>query len=89
MTSSNNLFSKTEIKELGKLADYELRSSYLHMWKRATSISTNEKIADIYEKRTNKKLDRNWSCATCTYNVYRQVGELYLRSISFYEAKNR
>lgn len=75
-----NYFNRQQIKQLSKLKEHFETVIYAQ-WKRGTTITENELMADVYERVTGKRLNRNWACGQCVYNAYKEVGELYFKSI--------
>ena len=74
-------------EQLDELKQYELHfyTAVKENYKRATPAALNDKIADVYEKMTGIKLNRNWGCGTCVLNAFKAVGQLYFDSKKYWE----
>lgn len=75
------LFNKNELKKLKEAEPY-LVSAVKSGYKLGTSNRLDNIVADCYEALTGKVVKRNFNCGKCVYNLYREVGEIYLKSIS-------
>lgn len=75
-----NYFNKKQIEQLQPYETHFHTVIYAK-YKRATSSRVNDFVANLYEDVTGEILDRNWSCATCVYNIFEKCGKLYYESI--------
>lgn len=73
-------FNKEQIERL-KPAEQHFTTVVYRQYKLATTSVMNNMVADTYEECTGKTLKRNFSCTRCCYNVYKEVGTLYFKSI--------
>ena len=79
-----NLYSKEQIAELKKLDVIQHFTTVLDSdYKRGTSSTQDNKVADIYDAATGGKVSRNFSCKSCVFNLYRKAGELYRTTLEF------
>ena len=76
----------TELKELDVIQHFNtaLDSDY----KRGTSSTQDNKVADIYDAATGGKVNRNFSCKSCVFNLYRNAGELYRKTLEWQKKEN-
>ena len=82
-------YTKEQLKELKDLNVIQHFDTVLDsQYKRGTFKETDNKVADIYEAATGKKISRNFGCKICVYNLYRDAGKLYRESIKFYKTEN-
>jgi len=74
-------------EQIDKLKDMEkhFRTVIKCQYKSGTTAKENDFICDIYEETTGEKLNRNWSCPICIFNVYKKIGTLYFDSINYLE----
>ena len=78
------MFTEEQIKQLEKLDVIRHFNTVLDSeFKRGTFRTTDEHLADIYEKATNTKVNRNFNCKNCVYNLYRNAGLLYRQSLEY------
>lgn len=77
-------FTKEELEVL-KEAEKHFDTVVKHDYKLYSSIELNNKIADVYDKRTNQKLHRNWACSRCTFNAFNRIGILYYASLQYWK----
>ena len=47
------------------------------------------KLAEIYEKTTKEVATRNFSCAHCQLNLFKQLGRVYYASLDFYKEEEK
>lgn len=80
-------FTKDEIATLKKAETY-FYTATKENYKRASTSSLNNLVADIYEKVTGNRVNRNWTCGTCVLNCYKAAGALYYESIRYWEEKD-
>lgn len=73
-------FNEEELNELKEAESY-FHTCVNASYKRNTPIKLDNKVADIYERATNDKVRRNWSCAKCVYDIYLKVGKMYFASM--------
>ena len=80
------MFTKKQIKEIEKLDVVKHFNTVIDsQYKRGTTSTQDNSLADIYDEATGGKVSRNFSCKTCVYNLYRNAGMLYRKSIEFYK----
>ena len=79
-----NLYSKEQIAELKKLDVIQHFKTVLDSdYKRGTSSTQDNKVADIFDAATGGKVSRNFSCKSCVFNLYRKAGELYRETLEW------
>lgn len=78
-----NYFTKEQIEKL-KSFEHHFYTAVYENYKRASAASDNDYVADLFEKTTGGKLNRNWSCGTCVLNAYKAVGKLYYESKEYW-----
>lgn len=78
-----NYFTKQQIEQL-KVFEHHFYTAVYENYKRASAASDNDYVADLFEKTTGGKLNRNWSCGTCVLNAYKIVGKLYYESKEYW-----
>lgn len=84
------MFSKEQMKRLQEMgAEYHFTTITLSQFKRGTPLSYDNEIADMYDKATNTKIDRNWSCKSCAYHSYKKIADLYFESKKYYAKKEK
>lgn len=84
-----NLYSKEQIAELKKLDVIQHFKTVLDSdYKRGTSSTQDNKVADIYDAATGGKVSRNFSCKSCVFNLYRDAGKLYRESLEYQMKEN-
>ena len=49
---------------------------------------TQYETADIYEEATGIKLQRNFNCKSCVFNLYKNAGILFRQSELYYKQEN-
>ncbi len=79
-------FTDEEMKQLYKAQihfESVLKESRL---KGAPGWLTKE-VAQLYEKRFGKKLNRNYNCQVCAFSIYRIVGEQYFKQLQEKQAE--
>ncbi len=78
------MFTEEQIKQLEKLDVIRHFNTVIDSeYKRGTFRTTDEQLADIYETATNTKVNRNFNCKTCVFNLYRNAGLLYRKSLDY------
>lgn len=77
-------FTKQEL-ELLKEAEIHFKTVRDGQYKRATGWKLNTLVADLYDKATGEKIDRNFSCGVCCFNIFKKVGEKYFTDKKYYE----
>lgn len=45
--------------------------------------------ADVWEERTGQKVNRNWSCSSCSFNFINMVGKYYIADMELYEKEEQ
>ena len=85
------MYSKEQIKELEKIGQTVKHFATVTQsgFKRGSLIKEDNAVADIYEKATNTKVERNFGCKSCNYNFYKKAAELYYQSKKFYEEEEK
>lgn len=53
-------------------------------YKRGTTSRQNTLVADIYDEVTGLKVSRNFGCSVCCFRLYRDAGNLYFASQTFW-----
>ena len=56
-------------------------------YKRNTPSKDCLKLAEIYEKTTKEVATRNFSCAHCQLNLFKQLGRVYYDSLEYYKTQ--
>lgn len=83
-------FTEEQIKTLEEMkADYHFTTIIQSAFKRGTSLAYDNEVANIYEKATGKKIERNWNCKACAFNTYKQIAQLYFQSKKHYEEEEK
>ena len=77
-------FTKQEL-ELLKEAEIHFLTVRDGQYKRATGWKLNTLVADLYDKATGEKIDRNFGCGVCCFNIFKKVGEKYFADKKYYE----
>lgn len=69
------------LKELGAVNSFDtvLDSEYM----RGVALEVTKEVADIYDAATGGKVSRTFGCKSCVFNLYRNAGELYRKSVEF------
>ena len=81
-----NIYTKEQMQTLKKMGAVEHFNTVLDsQYKRGTIKSENELVADIYDAATNTKIQRNFSCKSCVFNLFKLAGELYRKSELYYK----
>lgn len=80
-------FTKEQIERLADAVEY-FNTAVNANYKRASTVTLNDLVADIYLEATGKVLNRNWGCGTCVLNAYKEAGRLYYDSVKHYEEEN-
>ena len=80
-------FTKEQIERLADAVEY-FNTAVNANYKRASTVTLNNLVADIYLEATGKVLNRNWGCGTCVLNAYKEAGRLYYDSVKHYEEEN-
>lgn len=80
----NKYFSKEQIKQLKDADVIKHFNTVLDSeYKRGTTDIQNNLVADLYDEVTGGKISRSFGCKSCVYNLYRNAGELYRKSVEF------
>lgn len=79
-----NILSKEDLEIFSK-HEREFYTSINHDYKRNTSSRDCLLLAEIYEKTTNIKVTRNFSCGSCQMTLFKQLGNLYYDSVNYYK----
>lgn len=77
-------FSKEDIEKLREY-EYYFTTTVKYGYKRNTVKQVNEYIADIYDSATSEKINRNFSCNKCVFDMFTTVGKLYFASIEYHK----
>lgn len=80
----NRRFTKEELEQL-QVAEIHFRTVINSAYKRATGPKLDTIVADLYDKATGGKIQRNFSCGICSFNMYKQIGEKYYADKKYYE----
>lgn len=81
-------FTKDDINILMKY-EYYFSTVIKYNYKRNTTRQINDEVADVYERTTNEKLSRNYSCSSCVFNIFKTVGKLYFDSIEYWKNEDK
>lgn len=73
------LFNGGELKKLEKVRGHFYTAVNLS-YKNNTTKEENDMVADLYERVTGEKVNRNWACPKCTYDLFRKAGEIFFKS---------
>lgn len=79
----NKVFTKEQIAKL-KEFEHDFHTVLDLKYKRNNTRAEMEKIASIYEEATHEKINKDWACNVCQYNIVAKVGELYRKSVSYW-----
>lgn len=79
----NKVFTKEQIAKL-KEFEYDFHCVLDLKYKRNNTRAEMEKITSIYEEATHEKLNKDWACNVCQYNIVAKVGELYRKSVAYW-----
>ena len=79
----NKVFTKKQIDTL-KFMEKDFHTVLDLKYKRNNTRAEMEKIASIYEEATHEKINKDWACNVCQYNIVAKVGELYRKSIAYW-----
>lgn len=79
----NKVFTKEQIVKL-KEFEHDFHTCLDLKYKRNNTRAEMEKIASIYEEATNEKINKDWGCNVCQYNIVAKVGELYRKSVAYW-----
>lgn len=79
----NKVFTKEQIEAL-KFMEKDFHTVLDLKYKRNNTRAEMEKIASIYEEVTHEKINKDWACNVCQYNIVAKVGELYRKSIAYW-----
>lgn len=79
----NKVFTKEQIEAL-KFMEKDFHTVLDLKYKRNNTRAEMEKIASIYEEATHEKINKDWACNVCQYNIVAKVGELYRKSIAYW-----
>ena len=79
-----NYFTKEQIKQLKDADVIKHFNTVLDSeYKRGTTDIQNNLVADLYDEVTGGKISRSFGCKSCVFNLYRNAGELYRKSVEF------
>ena len=78
----NKVFTKEQIEAL-KFMEKDFHTVLDLKYKRNNTKAEMEKIASIYEE-ANEKINKDWACNVCQYNIVAKVGELYRKSVAYW-----
>lgn len=79
----NKVFTKEQIEAL-KFMEKDFHTVLDLKYKRNNTRAEMEKISSIYEEATHEKINKDWACNVCQYNIVAKVGELYRKSIAYW-----
>lgn len=79
----NKVFTKEQIAKL-KEFEHDFHCVLDLKYKRNNTRAEMEKIASIYEEATHEKINKDWACNVCQYNIVGKVGELYRKSVAYW-----
>ena len=79
----NKVFTKEQIEAL-KFMEKDFYTVLDLKYKRNNSRAEMEKISSIYEEATHEKINKDWACNVCQYNIVAKVGELYRKSVAYW-----
>lgn len=81
-------FTREQIAILKPAEEYFNTVVHSH-YKRASTVTLNELVADIYLQATGEQVARNWGCGSCVMTCYEKAGRLYYESKEYWEAMDR
>ena len=70
--------NKSDIEKLKPLTEYFLQVK--EKYKRASTLSEDTLVSEYYTKLTGK-LENNFSCNQCVFNIYSTVGQAYWEAL--------
>lgn len=79
----NKVFTKEQIDAL-KFMEKDFHTVLDLKYKRNNTRAEMEKISSIYEEATHEKINKDWSCNVCQFNIVAKVGELYRKSVAYW-----
>ena len=79
----NKVFTKEQIEAL-KFMEKDFHTVLDLKYKRNNTRAEMEKITSIYEEATHEKINKDWACNVCQYNIVAKVGELYRKSVAYW-----
>lgn len=79
----NKVFTKEQIEAL-KFMEKDFHTVLDLKYKRNNSRAEMEKITSIYEEATHEKINKDFACNVCQYNIVAKVGELYRKSVAYW-----
>lgn len=79
----NKVFTKEQIAKL-KEFEHDFHCVLDLKYKRNNTRAEMEKITSIYEEATHEKINKDWACNVCQYNIVAKVGELYRKSVAYW-----
>lgn len=83
------MYTKKQLDRLKELDVIQHFTTVINsQYKRGTFRHVDEEVADIYENASGKKIQRNFTCKSCVFNLYKVAGELYFESEKYYKQKN-
>lgn len=83
----NKIFTKEQIQVL-KEFEQDMHTVLDLKYKRNNTRADLDKMACIYEECTGVKISREYSCPQCQFNLVAKVGELYRKSVAYWEAED-
>lgn len=83
------MFSREQIKELKALGAVEHFDTILNSdFKRGTPHAMNVRVAELLDAARGQVVNRNLSCRSCVYELYKQAGRLYYDSLAEIQKEN-
>lgn len=83
------MFSKQDIKELKDMGAVEHFDTILNSdFKRGTPHAMNVRVAELLDAARGQVINRNLSCRSCVYELYKQAGRLYYESLAHIQKEN-
>lgn len=83
------MFSREAIKELKALGAVEHFDTILNSdFKRGTPHAMNVRVAELLDAARGQVVNRNLSCRSCVYELYKQAGRLYYDSLAEIHKEN-
>lgn len=73
-------FTKTQLNKLEKFEKHFSTVTY-QFYKRPTSASLNDELADIMDKHTGTTHQRQWGCGSCVFRLYKEAAKYYYASL--------
>lgn len=83
------MFSKQDLKELKDMGAVEHFDTILNSdFKRGTPHAMNVRVAELLDAARGQVVNRNLSCRSCVYELYKQAGRLYYESLAHIQKEN-